>query len=63
MARSPFATGRSPLGKLVGFLVVVALLVLVVKHPSETAGWVGDAFSWAGRAVDGLVEFVRSLRR
>lgn len=56
----PTSSG-SVLPKLVGGLVVVALLVIVVKHPSDAADWTRQLFAVAGDAVDGIVSFIRQV--
>lgn len=56
----PTSSG-SVLPKLVGALVVAALLVIVVKHPSDAADWTKQLFGLAGDAVDGIVSFIRQI--
>ncbi|MEB3368071.1 hypothetical protein [Saccharopolyspora mangrovi] len=53
--------GGGLLGKLVGTLVVLALLVLVVKHPAAAATMVQGLFGLLGGAVEGLVAFFTLL--
>jgi hypothetical protein len=64
MAKQAFPgvkTGGGPLAKLIGAAVVLALLVLVVKHPAEAAGWVKTAFTMFGDLVGALAVLFREL--
>jgi hypothetical protein len=54
-------TGGRVVRKLVTLLIVIGLLVLAVKHPSEAAQWLTDAFVVLGRVVEGLATFVQHL--
>lgn len=54
-------TGGGIMSKLIGTAVVVAFLVIVVKHPTEAAGFAKALFSGAGTVIDGFVSFLRSL--
>lgn len=56
----PMKTGGA-LGKVIGLLVVCAVLALVIKHPSDTATWVTGAFRWLGTVVDGISAFLRAV--
>jgi hypothetical protein len=53
-------TGSSLLSKLVVTALVVATLVLVVKHPSDAASFAKSLFSGIGYVIDGLVSFLRA---
>ena len=55
------STGRGPLAKVIGIALVIAVLVLVVKHPTDAAAFAKAAFSTCGDAIDGIVTFLRSL--
>lgn len=58
----PVPTGGSGvLPKLVSTLVMVALLVIVVKHPGEAANWTRALFTGLGAVVDGIVSFIRQV--
>lgn len=58
----PVPTGSSGvLPKLIGTLVVIALLVIVVQHPGEAASWTKALFSGLGAVVDGIVSFIRQV--
>jgi len=48
-------------GKLIGLLVLATVLTLVVKYPSESAGWLSGAATMFGKVVDGVVAFFRAL--
>lgn len=54
-------TGGGIMSKLIGTAVLVAILVIVVKHPSEAAGFAKALFSGAEAVIDGFVNFLRSL--
>ncbi|MEV0065375.1 hypothetical protein [Amycolatopsis sp. NPDC050768] len=65
MAKNSFPglkTGSSPLAKLISTVVVLALLVLVVKYPSDAASAVHGAASVGSDAIDGVVSFFRGLQ-
>lgn len=56
----PMKTGGA-LGKVIGLLVVCAVLALVIKHPSDAATWVTGAFRWLGTVIDGISAFLRAV--
>jgi hypothetical protein len=56
-----FKTGGGLLSKLVVTAVAVALLVLVVKYPSDAAAWTKDLVGLLGDVIDGLVSFFRHV--
>lgn len=56
----PMKTGGA-VGKVVGLLVVCAVLALVIKHPSDAATWVTGAFRWLGTVIDGISAFLRAV--
>lgn len=53
----PMPTGSGPLPKLIGTAIVLALLVMVIQQPAETAGWVEGVLGWAMNAVQGIATF------
>ncbi|SFK52759.1 hypothetical protein SAMN05421835_12372 [Amycolatopsis sacchari] len=56
----PLSAGRGGvLTKLIGTAVVVALLVIVVKHPADAAAWLKDLIGWGTGIVDGIASFIR----
>lgn len=59
MAKNPYPVMNSGgvLPKVIGTLVVIAVLVLVIKYPADAARWVRGL----GTAIDGLVSFFRTL--
>ncbi|MGO1055604.1 hypothetical protein [Crossiella sp. CA198] len=66
MARNSFPgmkAGGGLVPKLVGTLLLVAVLVLIVNHPSDSAGWVSGVAGGVGDVVDGVATFLRSLTR
>lgn len=52
-----FKTGGGMLSKVVGTAVVLAVLVIVVKHPSDAADFVKTVFGW----IDQIATFLREL--
>ncbi|HEY0690668.1 MAG TPA: hypothetical protein VGD71_16710 [Kribbella sp.] len=63
MAKSslPLPVGNGGAKKFLGLVVLVVVLVLVVKYPSDAATWVTSAVDTAGDVISGLVTFVRYL--
>lgn len=57
----PMPTGGGPLRKIIGFAVVIALLVIVVKHPAEAAVVATKVAGLVGAVLDGLWSFVQQL--
>ncbi len=53
--------GSSVVPKLIAGLVGLALFAIVVRHPSEAAGWTTNIFGWLGDIVDGLASFIRQV--
>jgi len=54
-------TGGGILSKMIGTVVVLAILVIVVKHPGDAANFVKTVFGGLGAVVDGVVGFFRAL--
>lgn len=50
-------TGGGVMSKVVGTAVVLAVLVIVVKHPSDAADFVKTVFGW----IDQIATFLREL--
>lgn len=57
----PMPAGSSIVPKVIAGLVGLALFAIVVRHPSEAAGWLTNIFGWLGGIVDGLVSFIRQV--
>ncbi|MFI0470924.1 hypothetical protein ACH347_43270 [Saccharopolyspora sp. 5N102] len=58
----PFpVSGGGAAKKVLGLLVLVAVVVLVVKRPAESAQWAKDAWSVAMSAVDSVATFLGGL--
>ncbi|MEV5296729.1 hypothetical protein [Amycolatopsis methanolica] len=55
----PIKTGTSLLTKVVGFLTLIAVLTLVVKHPTESATWLSRAGDFIGTVIDGIASFLQ----
>jgi hypothetical protein len=49
------------LGKVIGLVVLCAVLAIVIKHPSDAAIWVTSAFRWLGTVIDGISAFLREV--
>jgi hypothetical protein len=49
--------GGGVMSKVVGTAVVLAILVIVVKHPSDAADFVKTVFGW----IDQIATFLREL--
>lgn len=57
----PMPTGGSVLPKLIGAAVLIALLVVVVKHPGDAASAVKSLLSMGEAVVDGIAAFLHRL--
>jgi hypothetical protein len=57
----PIPTGGGLLRKVVGLAVVIALLVIVIKHPTEAAATATRLAGFLGSVIDGLWSFVQQL--
>jgi hypothetical protein len=53
--------GTGIMSKVIAALVVVAILMLVVKHPSDAAHWVVGAWHLLSTVVGGLADFFGHL--
>jgi hypothetical protein len=54
-------TGGGVMSKVIGTAAVLAILVMVVKHPTDAASFAKTLFSALGAVIDGLVSFFRTL--
>lgn len=63
MAKDPFnvKSGGNAVKKLILCLFVLGLLVFLIKYPADAANAVAVAKDSGGGALDGIVEFFRSL--
>ncbi|MDT7803732.1 MAG: hypothetical protein QOI78_7165 [Actinomycetota bacterium] len=64
MAKNNFPmmkSGGGLLGKAVGLVVTLAIIVLIVKYPADSAGWASGAAHGVGAVIDGVVTFLRAL--
>jgi hypothetical protein len=55
------AASSSALPKAIGTLIMLAILVVVVKHPSDAAEWVKALGGWIGTAADGIAQFMQQV--
>jgi hypothetical protein len=51
----------SALPKAVGTMVMLALLVVIVKHPTDAAEWAKALGAWIGNAADGIATFMQQV--
>ena len=62
MAKNAFPmTGTGGGKKFIGFVVVVALLVLVVKDPHGAAGMASGLWNTGSHVIDAIATFFRSF--
>jgi hypothetical protein len=64
MAKSNFPvmkSGGGMLGKAIGLVVGLAIIVLIVKYPADSASWASGAAHGVGAVIDGVVTFLRAL--
>lgn len=47
--------------KVIGTVVVLAIVVIVVKHPTDAASFAKTLFGGLGSVIDGLVSFLRTM--
>jgi len=57
------ASSGGGLKRVVGALVVVALLAVVIRNPGEAASWAKALFGVVTGAVDGIANFIRELAK
>lgn len=56
-----FKTGGGVLTKVISAVVVIAVLALVIKHPTEAAALVTGGLHAAEGAVDGISAFLQRV--
>lgn len=49
------------LGKLVGWLIALAMVFLLIQSPVQFAGWVKTAVQFFQSAIVALVQFLQAL--
>lgn len=54
-------SGGGVLAKVIGGAVVLALLVIVVKHPTDAAGWLKGLIGSGTKVVNGMTSFIRQV--
>lgn len=57
----PMPTGNGVLPKLIGAAVLLALVVLIVKHPGDSANGVEGLIGLGEDVVDGIASFLHKL--
>ncbi|HEX5115108.1 MAG TPA: hypothetical protein VFW65_07910 [Pseudonocardiaceae bacterium] len=57
----PMKTGGGIVGKLIWLIVGLAFLMLVIRYPSDVAGWFKDAAHLLTNVVNGIVAFCQHL--
>jgi hypothetical protein len=65
MSKNPFGikTGGGIVKKIVGVVIVLAVLALVINHPHDAAGMVNTATDKGGGIIDSVAQFFRDLGR
>ncbi|PXY32116.1 hypothetical protein [Prauserella muralis] len=53
------SNGGGTIRKLVGIAVTIALVVIVVRFPSDAAAWAKALVGLGSDIIDGLVSFIR----
>ncbi|MEU4254178.1 hypothetical protein AB0F15_42980 [Amycolatopsis sp. NPDC026612] len=64
MAKNNFPvmkSGGGLVGKAIGLVVGLAIVVLIVKYPADSASWASGAAHGVGVVIDGVVQFLRAL--
>lgn len=64
MAKSNFPvmkSGSGLVGKAIGLIVGLTIIVLIVKYPADSASWASGAAHGIGAVIDGVVTFLRAL--
>lgn len=57
----PMKPGGGIMAKLITVVIGLALIMLLVKYPSDVASWVTGAGHILASLADGLVSFFRAL--
>jgi hypothetical protein len=55
------STGGGVLGKLMGWLITLALVFLLIHNPVQFAGWVKTAVQFFQSAIVAIVQFLQAL--
>lgn len=53
--------GGGAVPKLLGVLVLIAIVAMVVQHPADSAHWVSQTMGTLGHVIDGLATFLRAV--
>lgn len=63
MAKSalPLPAANGGAKKVLGLVVLLVLVALAIKYPTDAATWVKSVAGAVGDVLDGLVTFVRNL--
>jgi len=64
MAKSNFPvmkSGGGLMGKAIGLVVTLTIIMLIVKYPADSATWASGAAHGVGAVVEGVVTFLRAL--
>jgi hypothetical protein len=64
MAKNSFPmmkSGGGIMSKLISIGVVIALVTLIVKYPSDAASWLTNGLHGAGSVIEGFVNFARAV--
>ncbi|MGI8308064.1 hypothetical protein [Saccharopolyspora hattusasensis] len=66
MAKNQMMPFQMPKGggtgkKVLGLLFVAAVVILVVKHPTDAAQWVKEGWATATAAAEGVATFLQGV--
>lgn len=56
----PLKTGSGPVPKLIGLLMLAALVTLIIKDPIDAATWARGLAGLIGEAIDSMATFLRA---
>jgi hypothetical protein len=54
-------SSKSSIPKLIGLALIATLIFTVVRHPGDAASWVVAIAGGAGKAIDGIANFLNNV--
>src|SRR5690606_41856291 len=54
-------SSKSSIPKLIGLALIATLIFTVVRHPGDAASWVVAIADGAGKAIDGIANFLNNV--
>jgi hypothetical protein len=57
----PMPTSSGIVPKVIGTMLLIAIVSIVIKHPSEAANFATGLFGLLGAAIDGVISFLRQV--